>query len=298
MLRRLLVVAATLVALVVLAAAPAAAAPQLISFGDAGVKLGDTALFAKPVDGAAFDAAQELLWFRSKGTLFVIDLRDPARAAVPIAKNLGDGAFGISGLSTANWNGTYAGLYPVLDLGRAAKVKTGQGAYGGMWEEQDAAAKKAIKKVKVVGARWIGKQKKRAPRTGPAAPQLGEFTGKLIKLPGDNEECDGSSLDCGDTVAFGDTPYQLVVISSSCGDACHVSCVFYDPKTKKFADPVALKGAWSATIPPDSGSSCFKEDYGLRAGGEYFIGGKRCTVGAKEVTCAEASGWHHVGWVD
>ncbi|HUQ02347.1 MAG TPA: hypothetical protein VM261_07610 [Kofleriaceae bacterium] len=297
MLRRILV-ATALVALSVLAAAPAAAAPQLISFGDAGVKLGDAALFAKPVDGAAFDAAQELLWFRSTGTLYVIDLRDPARAPVAIAKNAGDGAFGIKGLSTASWNATYAGVYPVLSIGKSTKVTTGLGAYGGMWEDQDRDAKKAIKKIKIVGKKWLDKQKKRAPRTAAAAPKLGEFTGKLVTLPGDRDECDGGGIDCGDTLAFGDTAFQLVVVSSSCGDACHLSCVFYDPKTKKFADPGAPKGAWSATIPADSGASCFGEDYGLRAGGEYFMGGKRCTVSSKEVTCTEASGWHHVGWVE
>ena len=294
MLRRLIVAAA----LLALAAAPAAAAPQLVSFGDAGVKLGDASLFAKPVDGAAHDAAQELIWFRSKGTLYVIDLRDPARTPVAIAKNFGDGAFGVSGLSKADWNATYAGIYPVLDLGRAAKVKHGMGAYGGMWEEQDAAAKKAIKKVKIVGKKWLDKQKKRAPRTGAAAPKLGEFTGKMVKLPGERDDCDGGNVDCGDTLAFGDTAFQLVVVASSCGDACHKSCSFYDPKTKKFADPGALKGAWSATIAEDASASCFGEDYGLRAGGEYFMGSKRCTVSAKDVTCVEDSGWHHVGWVE
>ena len=73
------------VAAVLLLSAPAAAAPQLVSFGDGGVRLGETKLFDKAVDGAAHDAAQELIWFSSAGTLYVIDLRDAARTPVAIA---------------------------------------------------------------------------------------------------------------------------------------------------------------------------------------------------------------------
>src|SRR5262245_38112055 len=91
------------VAVLLLSASAAAAAPQLVSFGDGGVRLGDTSLYAKAVDGAAFDTAQELIWFRSAGTLYVIDLRDTARTPVAIAKNLPEGGFGISGLSTVDY---------------------------------------------------------------------------------------------------------------------------------------------------------------------------------------------------
>lgn len=293
-LRRLILVAAVVVLALT---ASAAAEPKLLSFGDAGIRLGETSIFAKPVDGAAYDAVQDLVWFRSAGTLQVIDLRDPARTPVVIAKNLPEGGFSVSGLSTAEWSTTYSGVYPNLAIARSAKFTQRAGAYGGIWEDQDADAKKAIKKIKLVGKKWLDKQKKRKPRTVTPGPTLGEFTGKLVPTPADWEGCDGASIDCGDNLTFGNTGFWLVVVSSGCGDACHSSCVLYDPKTKKFADPVAKKGAWTATIPPDTGASCFSESWGLHASGEYFSGDKRCTAG-KEVVCTEAAGWTHFGWVE
>lgn len=296
-LRRLSLLAA--VAVLLLAGPVAAvAAPQLVSYGDGGLRLGDASLFAKPVDGAAFDSAQELVWFRSTGTLYVIDLRDPARTPVEIAKKLPDGGFSVSGLSNVEFSTSYAGVYPNLAIAKSVKVTQRSGAYGGIWEDQDADAKKAIKKIKVVGKKWLDKQKKRKPRAVTPGPKVGSFTGTIVTIPGlPDDACDGAGVDCGDTVPFGDTGFQLVVISSGCGDACHASCVFYDPKTKKFADPGAAKGAWLATPPADVAASCFAEDWGLRAGGEYFYGSKRCTVG-KDVVCTEANGWTHVGWVE
>jgi hypothetical protein len=290
--RALLIVAA-----LALLTGTAGAAPTLISFGDSGLKAGDTVLHDKAVTGAAHDAAQELIWFHSGGTLYVIDLRDAARKPVAIATKVPEGAFGVEGVSSADSGTTYAGLYPILKFSKSPKITVGQGAYGGIWDEQDAAAKKAIKKIKLVGKKWLTKQAKRVARAVPAAPRIGELTGKLVKVP-EGDECDGSSAECGDNATFGDTPYWLVVTSSSCGDACHLSCVLYDPKTKKFADPSAAKSAWSTTLPADSAGSCFNEAYGLRPGGEYFTGGNRCTVSAAGVACTASEGWAHVGWLE
>lgn len=293
--RRLLTLA--LLALLALTGT-AGAAPTLISYGDAGLKAGDTVLHDKAVTGAAHDAAQDLIWFHSGTTLYVIDLRDAARKPVAIATKVPEGAFEVEGVSNAASGTTYAGLYPVLKFSKSPKITIGQGAYGGIWDEQDATAKKAIKKIKIVGKKWLTKQAKRVARTIPAAPRIGEMTGKLVKVPTEPDACDGSSAECGDNAAFGDTPYQLVVVSSSCGDACHLSCVLHDPKTKKFADPSAAKSAWSTTVDPDTAGSCFNESYGLRPGGEYFTGGSRCTVSAAGVACTVSEGWAHVGWLD
>lgn len=292
--RRLLIVTAFAL---VFAPALAAAAPQLVSYGDSGLKLGETSLFAKPVDGAAHDPAQELIWFRAAGTLYVIDLRDVGRKPVVIATRFPEGGFSIGGVSDADHDITYAGIYPILVVGKSPKIRTGLGAYGGMWEEQDAENKKAIRKIKLTGKKWLTKQAKRVARP-VNFPEVGTTTdGISVPLAAKGEDCDGGGLDCGQTAPFGDTPYQLVVISSSCGDACHASCLFYDQKTKKFANPAATS-TWSATIPPDTGTSCFPENYGLRPGGEYFHGPSRCKVATTGVTCTASEGWTHVGWVE
>ena len=292
--RRLLVLLAFAL---VLAPALAAAEPLLVSYGDKGLKLGETSLFAKPVDGAAHDAAQELIWFRAAGTLYVIDLRDAGRKPVAIATRFPEGGFAIDGVSGAEYDTTYAGIYPIVVVGKSPKIKSGLGAYGGMWEEQDAENKKAIKRIKLTGKKWLTKQAKRVarpinfPEVGPTSDDV------QVPLAAKGDDCDGAGLDCGMTAPFGDTPFQLVVTSSSCGDACHSTCHFYDPKTKKFADP-ATKSTWSATIPADTGTSCFASSYGLRPGGEYFLGGSRCKVAATGVTCTASEGWSHVGWVE
>ncbi len=287
-----------ILALLALLTGTAGAAPTLISFGEKGLKAGDTVLHDKAVSGAAHDAAQDLIWFHSGTTLYVVDLRDAARKPVAIATKVPEGAFGIEGVSSADSGTTYAGLYPILKFSKSPRITIGQGAYGGIWEEQDATSKKAIKKIKIVGKAWLKKQAKRVARTIPAAPRIGEMTGKLIKVPVEDDACDGSSAECGDNMTFGDTAYQLVVVSSGCGDACHLSCVLYDPRTKKFAEPSAVKSAWSTTLPADGTGSCFNESYGLRPGGEYFTGGARCTVSAAGVACTVSEGWAHVGWLE
>lgn len=281
-----------------LLAGTATAAPTLISYGDAGLKVGDQTLFGKAVGLAAHDAAQDLVWFHSGSTLYVIDLRGAARKPVAIATRVPAGAFGVEGASSTEAGTTYAGVYPVFHVGKTPHVSTAIGAYGGIWEEQDADQKKAIRKIKLVGKKWLVKQARRVARTAPPAPRVGELTGKLVKVPVDADACDGSSAACGDTLDFGATGFQLVVISSSCGDACHLSCVLYDPKRKTFADPNATKGAWSATLPADSAASCFGENYGFHASGEYFSGGNRCTASATGVACTASDGWIHIGWLD
>jgi hypothetical protein len=114
--------------------APPAEVP--IAYGKAGLKLGDTPIFGGQVDAAAWDSAQELLWFTNRSTMNVIDLRDPQRTVVPIAEKMPDGSFAVTGVSTADSGTSYAGLYPILVFGAKPKIDPGSGAYGGIWEDQ------------------------------------------------------------------------------------------------------------------------------------------------------------------
>lgn len=115
------------------APAPVSAPPAevTIAHGKAGLKLVDTPIFRGQVDAAAWDSAQELIWFTNRSTLNVIDLRDPLRTAVPIAEKMPDGSFAVSGVSTADSGTAYAGLYPVLVFSANPKIDPGSGAYGG-----------------------------------------------------------------------------------------------------------------------------------------------------------------------
>jgi hypothetical protein len=132
---------APLLASAVLLAARAAAAdpvpPNLAVYGDAGVALGSTSLFKGKVDGAVYDAKQDLIWFLSKGALEVIDLRDPAHAAVVIAKNVPSEGFSITGFSTAMFDTDYIGVYVHFDLGAKPTAVGEDGAYAGVVGESD-----------------------------------------------------------------------------------------------------------------------------------------------------------------
>lgn len=273
----------------------AAAGDELLAYGDGGLRLGEAVLHAKAVEAAAYDPAQDLVWFKAGGTLQVIDLRDPARKPITVAARMPEGGFAITGLSKVAWSTTYSSLYPVISLGKKITIDTGLGAYAGRYEDQEPHTRKAIKKIKITGARWLATQRGRRPRTVVAAPRVGAYGDNRIKLPDGTGECGDVDIACGTAVTFGDTKHLLVVVESSCGDACHQSCALYDPKRKRFTHPLALNGGWSAT-PPDAAGPCTDDDYGMRAGGEYYSGSFRCAV-TTVVRCTENPGWTYAGWV-
>lgn len=294
--RLILSVAALVAALLLSTAREARAGAELLSFGEGGVRLGAaTTLYAKPVTGAAYDAAQELVWFVSKGTLYVIDLRDAKRKPVAIAKKMPEGAFAVSGLSNASWSTDYAGLFPLLELGaKKIKLSEGAGAYGGIWEENDKRDRKALKKVKVVGNAWLKKQQKRQPRASAAAVTEGGWDATMV-LPEGVGECDGGGMECGASRSFGGTGYLLVVTSAGCGDACHSSCLLFDARSKQWASPVET-GSWTKQPSADlTAGPC--DGYGFHPDGTYFQGSVSCKA-TSGVQCVNDAAWMHVGWAD
>jgi hypothetical protein len=275
-----------------LGAGVARAEPQLLAYGELGVRSGDVTIFEGPVEGATYDAAQDLVWFKSKGTLQVIDLRAATPAPILIAKKMPFGAFAIEGVSNAAFDTDYAGIYPVLDIGTKTTVGTGSGAYGNIWNENDRADKKAIKKIQIVGKKWLKAQRKRKPNGAAQVSRLWPSFDATVTLPAGEWMCDGGGLGCGDAGQFGTTGYQLVVMESSCGDACGASCVLYDPRTGLWASPLEEQSSWSTTI--GKPGDCW--GYGLRDDGAYFLGSQRCTI-TDEVRCVQAPGWSYFGWV-
>ena len=268
---------------------------ELIAYGDAGIKIGATSIYGKPVSDAAYDRAQELVWFKSKGTLYVIDLRDPKRKPVAIAKKMPEGGFEVTGLSNADSGTDYAALYPKLEVGKKIRFTIGEGVYAHLWEDQDRDQTKAIKKIKLVGKSWLGKQKKRVARAVPTFDPKG-LTPK-VTIP--EESCGGQdNMECGETFGFGATPHLLAVTESTCGDACHTACILHDPATGKFASPMVTSSWGAAAAAAENAASCF--DYVFRdAGtGPYFNGTVACAIEKTGVTCTTEAGWTYVGWVD
>ena len=267
------------------------APPELaIAYGNLGVRLGDESIFKGIVGAAAWDSSQELVWFTSKSTLYVIDLRDSQRQAVPIAEKMPEGSFGISGVSTADSGSAYAGIYPIIVISAKPRVDHGSGAYGEIWEEQDKAARKLISKIKITGAQWLTAQIGRKPRAGEAAvPSTFTAVGR-VSLPKGAGDCEDPKS-CGQAALFGSTVYRLIVTSQSCGDACHTGCTLYDPASKMYTNPGA-GGAWGAS--PNQSATC--TDYLFsQSGNSYLVGKAICQIGAT-INCAQADEWNYVGW--
>ncbi len=269
-----------------------AADARLLSYGKQGLRLGTKLLAAGAVDAAAYDPAQDLIWLLRKGTLMVLDLRVDGGKPVAIAKKWPQQAFEVRGLSSVTHDVDYAGLYPVLDLTapKKPKIAEGSGAYGGLWEDQDKAARKQLKKVKIVGQKWLKQQANRARRELLPGPP--EETLAPVALPEGMGECDDPA-DCGTAQRFGATPFQLVLVAVRCGDACSSECVLHDVSRKRFATP-AETGAWGKTATP---GACTGYGFDVLTT-TYFSGTSVCMVDASGIRCREQTVGTPFGWLD
>jgi hypothetical protein len=236
--------------------AHAAKSPVYLSVGDAGVFATATAdgwsqsLVEGRVDAAALDTAQDLVWLARGGKLEVLDLREPAPRPVPIVESWFQKSddYGsapgitISGVSNTSTDTTYAGVFPVLVWKAKPRISTDGGAYAGIWPEQDAAAKKRVRKARIVGGAWLTAQagRKARPLPAPAVP----LRPARVELPKGLGECEDEEM-CGAAEGFGATSWWLVTVTHSCGDACHTECLLYDPATHNLASPAA-PATWSA----------------------------------------------------
>jgi hypothetical protein len=272
----------------------AAAASEVLSFGDGGLRMEKATIFEGKVDGAAFDPAQELVWFSSGGVLNVIDLRDATLAVVQIAKGIPDGAFAVAGLSNANylvddWATPYPRLRIATKKGKKSKIEVGVGPDVGTYPKEDRAAKKAIKKMKIVGAKWLAAQRTRTPREAPAA----STTTARVSLPAELDACEDEA-NCGVARTLGGR-YQLVVVEDACTEVCATSCLLYDPVRKKFASLTQSEARWGGEIPKTANCA---DDYRIcHEDTRYFVGSHLCTIG-DTIKCTDAPGWTYFGWAD
>lgn len=268
-------------------------------FGAGGLSIGGTAITGASVDGAAYDPAQDLVWFVGGRQLFVVDLRDPHPAPIVIAKNLPEelGSFEITGMSSASYEIDYAAVFPMFHIGAKGKVDVaaGDGAYEGVDEVSDKHTQRAVKKIKIVGKKWLAAQKDR--KAHPVAKNDRAEPPKAT-LPAGRGQCEDEDM-CGGAQWLGDSAYQAVLIEHSCGDACHTACVLYDPKTKKFA-PALAPGAWGPLADDASTMSCI--GFAVEPGGARYFGDGDpehhmvCTLGAK-LTCTDLGAWRPFAWI-
>jgi hypothetical protein len=277
--------------ILVLTTSSIAHADDAIAYGAGGLRLGADVIYPRPVTAAGYDAKMDLVWFVSKGSLQVIDLRDAKYKPVVVVKKFPDVDFMISGLSTADSATGPTDVYADIELGKKNKVRPLEGAWAAPDPEQRVEAmKKKIRKLKVVGSKWLKKLAQRAPRTTDliaASTAMPEVKPPVEMCTGDYEGGDG----CGAMQTFGNTGLGLAEVSMSCGDACYTECVLYDPKTKLWADPVSPSSAWGKKA--ETGD-CWGYSFD-RDGKNYYIAKTHCTIGDKGITCTEDEAWRYIG---
>jgi hypothetical protein len=293
---RMRIVMVVLVLVVVAIATPAVAQPaavqETIAFGDGGLRVGSNVVVKSKVDAAAYDPAMELVWFTSKGTLQVLDLRDPKAKPVVIVKKMPQVGFAIVGASQASHDVDYVQAYLLLDVSKKKpKIVAEEGAYGPVDQAATNKLKKKIKKAKLVGQKWLKRLVKRALTSVTVPTPAAQAK---VEVPPEMCETDDAE-ECGSAISFGQTPYHLVTTVLTCGDACHAACVLYDPKTKKFADPdgevdtgiSSWKNAVEDTGPCD-GYHFAADAY------SYYNGSSVCNVDRDGVACGTDQ-WYYVG---
>ncbi|HTJ46629.1 MAG TPA: hypothetical protein VL463_31200 [Kofleriaceae bacterium] len=274
------------------AAADPSVPPDLATYGPGGLRLGDDVLFKDEVDGAAYDPSQDLIWFESKGTLRVVDLRDPKRAVIVILTKMPQTGFEIGGFSNASFGTIYTDVYLHLELAKKPGISAPTAVYA--IADPDGAKKhaKQIKKTVISGRAWITAQLKRAAVSRPSPPARAEPA--AITLPAGTGQCDQYANGCGDAMWFGDSPLMMVVVQSACGDACFRGCALYDPKSKKFA-PLGESGEWGALTDKTAVTNCM--DVNIAPDDTRFLSDKKvCILGAK-LTCTDLDPWTPFAWV-
>lgn len=255
-----------------------------------------TRLFESPtsIDSVAYDRSKELTWFVSDKRLWVLDLRAESYRPVLIATGLPVVEFEISG-----WSSVSAGLddydgagrynldlhrYPIITLQPEPKVEVGEA--GDADRPENAVSPALIKRIALVGTRWLKEQSRR-----PNAPSPAKLPDpRRVALPkGDAYGCEESSL-CGSSSHLGRTGLELVIARHSCGDGCYTDCLLYDRKSKRFAAPAT--GAWGKSPEP---FSCKLEVAPDDA--QYFVSRSHCQVANRIVSCREYDGLNLLGWV-
>lgn len=190
------------------------------------------------VDGAALDAARDLVWLTGDGKLGVVDLRAPEPALVPIATGLPPDvpfrvrreklrkapayAVGSAQGREDDWVELVWGARP------AVRMET-----LGIWEDEG--PKPALQ---LVGAAWLKEQRERParPARGDApAPASFDETARVAP-PATLASCEEPTL-CGRSAPFGARGWRLVLTSHECGDFCYIGCLLWDPAAKRWAVP-------------------------------------------------------------
>ncbi len=276
----------------VLLIARVAHAQELISYTQEGIRIGD-GLITDQIDSVAYDPAQELIWFVDDAKLQVIDLRAKDRTPVVIATGWPQiNVWQITGTSVAEFMHDRDALrYPILAWGKSPKIKVSGGKARFLSADGDTAAKQDIKKIKLVGKKWLKKHRKRKARkvARPGATVKAKVTLTSLDRCKQTEQCG--------------TAYQLtkqlqLVVAYT--DTTPVGCVLHDPATGLFTDPTPDPGGAGGAWAGEDGEHLRKGPcyaYGVSDDQQsYAVDGFRCTISSSGVACQYTEGTTYLGW--
>lgn len=193
-------------------------------------------VLAPHADGALYDPGLELVWYRDKDVLRVLDLRAMGTPPVAVVRDVPQvNRFSIERADH---------LVETEDNCDLPEISV-------HWTEAPAAEAllSQLPSLPIVDAHWLRTQLARPVRATGARRELAEPT---VRLPKKRMRCEDAEA-CGATARFGARGWRLVQTRQQMGGDCwHRACLLQDPQTGRFATPPHAD-RWSSAADAQSG---------------------------------------------
>jgi hypothetical protein len=239
-------------------------------------------LLPKAPGEVVIDGPSELAWVRSGAGLDVMDLRTPAPALIPIARQMPAGVA---------WRVAQGPGKP--DVGSDGLCEVDQLVTLHWHTDFKLEVEGARARPKVVGKQWLSanEERERGPTPSHWALTVGKNRVK-VELPATVRRCGMRDYLCGSSLPFGSAGWKLVLVEMAEKDRCRsYKCLLHDPKTKAFASPTNPT-KWSKAEDATPGQcGVFQLD---ASRSWYLIGDKVCS--ATGAGCRELGG-DSLGWL-
>lgn len=258
------------------------------------------------VPQALVDERSRALWFTVRQAkaqeLWVIDLDGPESTPVRVATGLSGQAFAIDYPKQVSKRpealrvkaGSYDGSLSLVMSARRPSLQRQSGVYEEIFDDVKAEHATSDRKARLTkeGAALVARLTERGKDGSFWLPPPPGKARRVTAVP--ERRCEQADL-CGEAKALPRTRFLRVLVSHSCGDACHVDFQLYDSKAREFVDPATRKRSRA----PLEESSFPLDDITLAADGSAVVrGGAIQRFDGKPVTAGEGlgGGWLGGSW--
>jgi len=222
----------------------AAAKGSPVMFVHAGTKLivrsagkGLAKTLADNVEAAAYDDRLELIWYVSRGAIFVVDLRRSALATVRITASVGK-TRAVASLRIEHRKRDITGGRP----------HTHREHFKLEWSKSAKATKSSFTRLQLVGRDWLANNYMR--KLGPELSWKFKASKKRVKL-GRGRDCRFYEDECGTFVVLPNTGHWLVRTAyhtySAWGGIKH-HCSLYNKRRKRWSRPAPRSVSWKKSL--------------------------------------------------